>query len=467
MIKTRKLELAVCTCSFLVCLILLISHTYNDIVITTRHGINFWNVLLEGKFLDFYKVSRIASGNDYYTAVQGCAYNILVYIVFAVWNLPLYLLERFAGVDVMNAIPCLVYSKLLVVACTAVTAAILRKLLEALHVSKEHHSLMVYLYLSSTLLVTVVFLTGQYDILSLPFQMLGLLAFIKGKDRAFVFWFGIAFCFKYFAAIIFLPLLLLRHKKAAAWVRNLVMLLVPVLITKLPFLLYGLLAQTDRGTGGEALAGRIMTRMLSSSNIGAGINPFFVVYICLLVWCYLRQENSSSSGHSGVWVCMVAYGAFFGLLNAYPYWSILLAPFVVLAIAMEPKHMYINLILETAGYAGLIVVNMLRYNWVYFGHTLKPMIWSRILEGTRFHIGYGNSRVNEIICQLNTQGDIHAVVNSVFLGAMIALAYTTYPARNPSGSQKLQDPRGCCDILLLRLLINSGICLFPLLAVFI
>jgi len=129
--------------------------------------------------------------------------------------------------------------------------------------------------------------------------------------------------------------------------------------------------------------------------------------------------------------------------------------------------MYINLILETVGYAGLIGVNMLRYNWVYFGDTLKPMIWPHILEGTEFDAGYSSSRIHHIICSLYSYPHIHAVLNSVFLGAMVALAYTTFPGQNSAAGQKLPDPRGCCDILLLRLLINSFICLLPILAIFI
>ena len=469
MAKTKKLELTICLCSCFVCFILLISHTYNDIVITTRHGINFWDILLDGKILDFYKLNVTASGNEHYPVVQSCAYNILVYIIFAVWNLPLYLLERFAGMDVMRSIPCLVYSKLLVVTSTAATALVLKKLLKALDISEENHSLLLYTFLSSTLLVTVIFLTGQYDILSLPFILLGLLAFIKKKDNEFILWFGIAFCFKYFSAVIFLPLLLLRHKKVAVWIRDLVMLVVPVFITKLPFLLHGFLSGSNGSSGsiGDTMAGNLLIKMLTSSDIGARVNLFILAYIFLLVWCYLRHDEDSLSGHCGVWVCMAAYALFFGLMNAYPYWSILLAPFVTLAIAMAPRHLYINLILETVGYAGLLGVNMLRYYWVYFGNTLKPMIWPHILQGTGYDAGYRGSLVNHIICRLYSETPIHAIFNSIFLGAMIALAYTTYPRQNHETCLKAPGFENCYDVLWVRLLINSCICLLPILAVFI
>lgn len=468
--KTKgKIEITICILTVCLLFVLLISHTYNDLVATTRHGINFWNILKDGKFLEFYEVNRMASGNIFYAKVQGCAYNILVYIVFAIWNLPLYFLERFAGVDVMNAIPCLVYSKLLVVVCTAVTMYILKKILEEFELPKEHLLLTLYLYVSSTLLVSVIFITGQYDILSVIFQLLGFLAFLKGKNRAFILWFGISFCFKFFAVVIFLPLLLLRDKKVFSWIRSLIVMLIPWVLTRIPFWIYGIVAGSARtlASGGEAAAGKFMTNMLTSCNITNGINLFVIVYAAILVWCYLQDSTSKKSGHQGVWACMLAYASFFGLMKAYPYWSIMLAPFVTLAIAMAPQHIYLNTILETMGYAGLVGVNMLRYNWVYLGDTLEPMVWSRILVGTGYDTDFTGSLLKQVICGLYSHTEIHAIINSVFLGAIAALAFTTYPGKNGDVPQKLPDPKDFRDVLLVRFLVNSFICLIPIIAIFI
>lgn len=463
--KAKKFELALWIGTALLACVLLVSHTYNDLLVTTRHGINFWNILKDGNLLEFYSINRVASGNVYYDTVQGCAYNILVYLVFAIWNLPLYLLERFSGVDVMNAIPCLVYSKLLIAAGMGITVLLLKKILEDMKVSAERQGLMLYLYASSALLLTVVFITGQYDIFSLIFQLLGFHAFLKGKDKAFALWFGVAFCFKYFAAVIFLPLLLLKDKKVIGWVKNLALLLIPVLITKLPFLAYGFLSGSaaSAGSRGDAMAGSFMINMLTSSNVNVGVNLFILAYAGILVWCYLQDEQTDRRGVCGVWSCMLAYGAFFGLMNAYPYWSVLMAPFVTLAIAVTPGQLYLNLILETVGYAGLVGVNMVRYPWVYFGNTLKPMVWSRILAGSGFDVGYGNSRLYRLIDTVYTHPQLYAVINSMFVAALAALAYTTYPKR--TGEKRLA-PAKCSDVLALRFLINAVICLLPIIAVF-
>lgn len=447
---------------------LLVSHNYNDILATTRHGINLWDILLDGDFFAFYDVNRCRPGNVYYSRIQGCSYNILVYVVFALWNLPLYLLERFADVDVMNSIPCLVYSKLMLVAALGITVAILKKILEALEIPQKKHRLLLYLYATSTVMTTIIFLVGQYDILSVIFQLLGFHAYIKREDKKFVFWFGIAFCLKYFAAVIFLPLLLLRRKKLGQWIRDLVLLIIPFLVTKLPFALHGLFAESAvaAGVGGEGMAVKLLGSMLGSSNANINVNFFMIVYACILVWCYLQKNEPEESAGNGIWVCLVSYAAFFGLLSAYPYWSVLLTSFVVLAIALVPQHLYLSLLLETAGMAALVFTNMVRHYWVYFEYTLLPMIWRPILENTPFRADYSGSLIYQIIKLAYNEERFSPIVNSVFVAAMLALAYLAYSGRNRRQMRRWPEETEYRDMLVLRFVVNAAVCLLPFIAVF-
>ena len=207
--KRDKLIPVLWACSLGLMLLLLLSHTYNDILVTARHGINFWKLLFEGNILHFFELNYVASGNDYYSMVQGCAYNILLYLIFAVWNIPLALLEAFTAVDVMNNILCIAYIKLLTVAAMVASVIILRKIFALLELDREQYGFLSFLYLTSTLMVAVAFVISQYDLISVVFQLLGVQAFLEKKDKKFVFFFGIAFCLKYFSVVLFLPLLLL------------------------------------------------------------------------------------------------------------------------------------------------------------------------------------------------------------------------------------------------------------------
>ena len=469
--KKKSLEAVLFWCTAVICAISLVSHNYNDLLITTRQGINFWDILFDGNFLSFYELNVCISGNPVYDHLQGCAYNIVVYLAFAIWNFPMYLLERFAGVDVMNSIPCLVYQKLAIAAGMAATIVLFKKILEELDIPEEKHDLMVYLYASSTLLTSVVFITGQYDIFSLIFQLLGVLAFVKGKDRAFVWWFGLAVCFKYFALVIFLPLMLLKQKKVISWIKSLVILIVPLLITKLPFILFS--QQTSSGgVAGDVIGVNLMAGMLGSSNANININFFVIAYAGILVWCYLQKDDPETNACKGIWASLLAYTAFFGLMNAYPYWSVIMAPFVTLVIAMAPHQLYLNLILETIGMAGLVFANMVRYSWVYFGDTLKPMIWPHVLKGTGFSADYSGSLIAGLVSWLS-QETYHqevafpAIANSAFVAAVILMAMIAYPGNKENRLQSWPDEKEYWDVLLVRFAVNAVVCLLPILAIFI
>lgn len=441
--------------------VLLFSHTYNDIVITTRQGINFWNILKNGEFLRFYQVNILESGNDIYNAAQGCAYNILVYLVFAIWNIPLALLLAFTNIDVMNNVFCLAYSKLLPVTAMLISAYLLQKIFVLLGVPQKKQGVFSFLYLTSALMVSVVFIMSQYDLLGLIFQLLGIHAFLANKNRKFVFWFGIAFCFKYFSLVIFLPLLLLKQKRIVPCLKSLCGMLIPVLLTKLPFVFAS--GDASGVLVGEAMTVQYIQNMLAyTTNY---MNLFIIVYILILVWCYLHSyDDSSKQLHfDAVWACFVSYAAFFCLCNAYPYWSILLAPFVVLVIAISPEKFYLNVLLETFGFAALLFTNMLKFTWCYFGNTMKSMVMPLLFPGA----SYEDSIIYSIITKLSENYLIVSLFHSVFIAAMVALAFSTFPKRPMASLEKWNDQAGYNDALAFRSVIVSVLCLMPVLSLFI
>ena len=438
---------------------LLFAHTYNDIVITTRHGLNFWKLLFDGDILRFFQLDRMPSGNAAYMHPQGCSYSILVYILFAVWNIPLALLETFANVDVMNNVLCLAYMKLLPITAMFLSAYLLRKIILLFSVPEEKADLLIYLFLSSSVMLSIVFVVSQYDTLSLVFQLLGLYAFMRKKDGQFIFWFGIAFCFKFFSLILFLPLLVLRHKKLLSWIKSLVLMILPWVLCKIPFS-FGINDMYGDLMTGEVYAMGLGETLLSYSN--SYMSLFVIAYVLLLVWCYLQDPDSETLSFKAIWAGLVSYAAFAGLLETFPYWHILLMPFLILSMAVTPRYFHINLLLETFGLSLLTLANILKYNWNYFGDTMDTMLMPHLLG----HADYEGSLIYSLIQGLSNSPVIYPALNSVFIGAMCAMAFLTYPRGSglaPEGWQEQQEP---WDLLILRSVLSCGLCLLPVLSLF-
>ena len=91
--------------ALLIAAYLLFAHP--DILETARHAYILLRSTFDGQFFSFYEntLSRIY-GYDYSNAAH---YNIAVYILYALWKLPLYLLEKLTGIafsDVALALWC-------------------------------------------------------------------------------------------------------------------------------------------------------------------------------------------------------------------------------------------------------------------------------------------------------------------------------------------------------------------------
>lgn len=431
------------------------SHSYNDILVTAQHGMNFWKILFDGQLVHFYEVNYLASGNDIYCQVQGCAYNILLYVIFAVWNIPLALLSAFTNLDVMNNVFCIAYIKLLTVVAMIWSVVVLRRILRLLGVEENGLELFSFLYLTSTLMISVVFIISQYDLISVLFQLLGLEAYLEKKDKKFYLYFGIALCLKYFALIVFIPLIFLRHKRILAWIKSLVFVMIPVLLTALLFV-------NSYDEFASEIAELCTDRLFNFGT--SGYNWFVISYCILLVWCFL-QNDEKKIGLQAVWVCFVAYGAFFGFLDCYLYWSILFSPFPVLLMALMPQHLYLNLLLEMVGYAGFILGHMVSRPHLFFGNTMKSMLMSHVVSEEV--LNYKGSLIYHLLCQFTEKAWLFPALNSMFLAVVMVMAYLGYPSRCPEERNGWELNQECREALVLRLLVTCGICMLPVMSLFI
>ena len=84
---------------------------YADITVTSRFSLIFLDSLFDGSPLSFYS-NALASG----IAPEGAVYDIGMYIIFAVWNLPVWILQKTARLNAMS-VGALLWVKLLPVLC--------------------------------------------------------------------------------------------------------------------------------------------------------------------------------------------------------------------------------------------------------------------------------------------------------------------------------------------------------------
>jgi len=440
-------------------LLLFLSHTYNDILITTRQGINLWNALFSGHILNFYSYNyNIVSGNVVYNIPQGAWYDFLVYVVYAIWNFPLWILEKFFKVDIMNSILCILWSKTMLIFFLGLSAKMINKICLELKINENLAKWCVFSYLSSTLVFSSLFIISQDNIISLSIMLIGLLMYLQEKTRKFIFWFALAIAFKYFALFLFIPLILLKEKRIFHILKYLISGMSLAIITKLIFSFD--IATKATGKLQNDLYSFLIKNSLQLS-IG-NVSIFFLLTALFYIFCYYKKINSMEDLYKfSIYVSFLSFAIFFGFAYTYPYWSILLAPFTILLVFQNHNKFRFNLLIETAMTASFVMAQMVVFYWCYGIKTIKPMLLPKIFgQVSSLPKVFSIDHIQLLTKGGGTKNNILSALLAIFLACLITLAIVNFPKDNKNEiSEDIVIDR---SLFWGRLAISGGICLIPI-----
>lgn len=336
-----------------ICVLAGVTFLYGDVKATFEHSFNFLDAVFAGRPQDFY---QIAIENS--TFGHPAVYDVPIYAVFGLWNLPTYLLYRFNDFNYLESTPAQLWLKLMLVLFAVVAAWLVMAIAKQIGVSGPRAKWVGFYFLSSMSLFVPVFVIVQYDIISVTFMLAGLLAYVKGNTRAFLLWFLAANTFKLFALFIFIPLVLLREKRLP---RALGQVVVGVLGLALCRLLYRGDLAFEASTGGftDLMLDRLRTAGFTwQSSIAV---PIFVVFIVgLAIFAYAKRTSTPRELHAfAIYLSLAAFLVFCAIVPLNPYWIALVAPFSVLIIFGNPRYLTLNSLLEVSIATSLFLIYML------------------------------------------------------------------------------------------------------------
>lgn len=451
--KTNPLDVsyrihpAVWIVTFIAVACIFFMHIYSDILITAKQGMNFWNCLFAGKPLSFYKEAVFELEKPYDGYLYHAAYPFTVYLLFAVWELPVWVLGKIAQTDLFNTALNFLWLKVLLLAFVVLCMQQFYKVVSHIERIKDKAHVAVYLFLSSAFLLTATGIASQYDIITLFFILCGIDAWICEKYSRFFWLFTIAISFKYFALMFFIPLLLIKEKK-------LLKVLGLAVSSVLPTLALWLVFPKPEGqiSNVKRLFGMFTTETIS---LGKGsVIPFLVIMI--LVCAYAFFFVSEDRIQNAVFLLFIVSGAFCFVANTYPYWTVLTAPIFILVVFLCRENVNKALWCETIMCAGLVAINYIRYGVVFSSKTLLAM---RVFPAL-FGISYDS--------MANTEIGIHSILSrlpvsegmyySVIICSWLFLIYL-YKSKNKKSNVLEPLTNGS---IILRSVVNVGIAMLPL-----
>lgn len=385
--------------------VLFASYYYADFREVSCVGINFWDILFRGDLLRFYDQDFIYDGIQFFPN-----YNILMYMIFAVWNLPTWVVTKVSNVDVYNSTICLLWMKSITLIWTAAFVYTFSKLIRECITNSSKDRLSsesnykdmissspvntgIMLFLSSAFYVSAVVICGQYDIISMTFVMLGILHYIKedkvkkGYNILFILYFAIALPLKMFALLVFIPLLLLKEKRVYRIIVNGILVYLPTfLLNKVfpvkyvnnPKVAEGLTLSTANTYDMSLLP--LYVDLYDFINIGFGLLFLYVFAEAILfIFCYMFDLGKSDSKIKWIiYVCFLTYFNQFVLAYSHPYWLLMIVPFGILLILLNREQMYINVLVDTMMSLGMLLAQMFFFTWAYTGEIVMRTFWKYI-----------------------------------------------------------------------------------------
>lgn len=370
----------------LISLLLASFYLYSDIADTAAQGIKFWDCLTDGTLPLFY--------SKRYTGVEGTVlprsgnggYDFAIYIIFALYNFPLWIWEKLSGHSFVEFIWSKEYIKGVVWIFVGICSYILYKLAKQCGIEDEEAKWCPFLFMSSAIFFHAEVLMGGYDVISLAFTLLGIYSYLRGNNKGFVLSFAVAAAMKYFALWLFVPLLLLKEKRIWRIIVYGIESISVVVIPKVLFIISSYIytqrqaansrmqtqvidsAVQDLAAAGDAAVAVSTVQSAANGIISHGesivdavlfpdseVASHTLLYMpetslvligmfMIWLWCYLYKKQLSAQ--KLIYLCAVTMGVFALTVRQHPQWCVLLVPYMVLIIMFHPERMKENLILE-------------------------------------------------------------------------------------------------------------------------
>lgn len=348
---------------------------YGDIKVTFEHSMNFLDAVFAGKPQDFYQIAI-----DNSTFGHPAVYDIPLYALFAIWNLPIYLIHQITGFSFLTSTSALLWVKSAMVLATLIGAWLVAKIGREIGLSKSRQKWLVVIFLSSLTVVMPVFVVVQYDIFLVVAMLAGILAYIKGNTKQFIWWFILANTLKLFALFVFIPLLLLKEKRLSRIIGYSFLGITGIIASRL---LYFGDSAYKASTGGftEAMLSRLTATGFQWQYPGYIIPLFVVAMVGIIIFAYVKELNTKKEIQSfAIYTPFAIFLVFCAIVPLNPYWIILLAPFATLIAFTNPKYLKANLLLETAFGFSLLLIYLISGFQMFNNGVFTSLLFSRFVD---------------------------------------------------------------------------------------
>ncbi len=374
------------------------AYQHADILHTGGSSIAYLN----GHIFDFYEYNQEKIG--------GNSYMPTTYIIFAIWNIPVRVLGLITDSTMAAPVFVRMWYKLLTCLFYFGTTYLIYKVCKNFQVSKKEALLVAFIFVTNPIGIYSEFIFGQYDIITTFFMTLGLYYFLKNEMWKFVFSFSVAITCKYFALLIFVPLLLIKEKNIIQIIKK---ILGVVSLFAIEVLVYIASPAFRKGVFGFGAVNYIFDLKLDGGHIKISLVVLVWILVCGIA--YFIEIEKEKEFRWVIYLTNIIMFIAFGMSFWHPQWLLMAVPFWTLGTVISKKaDIFLILDLILMVFYTLFVVNT----------------WPGGLDQNLFSGSVISSQVNLSLLNKNmTMADLLIVKNGYLLFSSfsaILLVYTIF-----------------------------------------
>ncbi len=394
--------------------------TYIDNVSMTVWSINILDCLWKGNILDFYNYTALNVHNVHH---QYCGSMYLGFIPHAIWNIPIWMVHYFGGIEITNSVICMLWAKLYYVVILIVLIHFTVKCIDE-KCSEEDKTLVALLISSSVYVLIAIGYAGQNDILWVTLGLISFYYYLNGNVKKFIIFAGLSMLIKPYFLIPCIGLLLLSEKRIIKLVLKVFLLVSPTAVCQVIFFF---LPGYRMSTSANNIQSSMLESYLGSTfSISYGaISKIIFILMIIYIGCYiLNIEDKEKSKEYSIYYMLLINFVWLVFSYEHFYRIVMVLPYLYMTIIRRKKLFEINMWLDN------IISGSFIFVYIASASTFLTPKWSMKPSIIR-NIDYENvlSVADTLLKFLseNTLNAAYVLSRTVWVGAVAALLIFNIP----------------------------------------
>ncbi len=400
--------------------------SHPDLWETANHSYVFLESLFSGHFRDFYSIC--AQHNNTYYYINNANYNIVIYIIFGIWELSIFIINQLLHMP-MNEQFMIMWAKAVPVAFYIGCGIMFNRLCKELDMDNVKASTATLFFLFNPISFFSPMIMGQYDTLCLFFMLWALTYYIKKDMNRFSFIIGLGAVCKFFPLLIFVPLVLLAEKRIFHILKYGAISLWLYIPTTLIF--WGRTGDAKVFT--QAMIDRMFLLTISTGT--RGVSVFTLVYALVVFACFMyggSKKDDKIYKYMSVYIPLVCFGALFNSIYWHPQWLVLIVPFIVATTFMQKQGNVAWFYLDVVLAFGFFI-----NSFYLFPNQIECVLFSGGIMTYIFNVNIAAATYNKVNFYLNLVPYLATISPVAFAGSILANILFKLPLNGQTISDKL------------------------------